>query len=125
MASLYKIFAYIFLIYSDWRRLEILGLYHDFDFRTSGEKEALYCYGMSKMTVVNELKNATKYDKVELAEMCEMICRVADTKFKAATGLTFAQKIELLLDELFVVTGYTRKDVNVQQEEQSESDDEY
>ena len=54
-----------------------------------------------------------------------MICRGADTKFKASTTLTLAQKIELLLDELFVVINYTRKEVNVTQEEQSESDDEY
>ena len=90
-----------------------------------GEKEATYCFGMSKMTVVRESATPKQYDKIELPEMCEMICRVADTKFKASTMLTFAQKIELLLDELFAVTGFTRKEVNVTQEEQSESDDEY
>jgi len=90
-----------------------------------GEKEAIYCYGMSKMTVERESKTPKNYDKVEVCEMAEMICRVADTKFKSSTMLTFGQKIELLLDELFVVTGYTRKEVNVVQEEQSESDDEY
>lgn len=90
-----------------------------------GEKEAIYCFGMSKMTVVKESVTPKQYDKIELPELCEMICRVADTKFKASTTLTLAQKIELLLDELFVVINYTRKEVNVTQEEQSESDDEY
>ena len=90
-----------------------------------GEKEAIYCFGMSKMTVVKESVTPKQYDKVELPELCEMICRIADTKFKAATTLTFAQKLEVLLDELFVITGYTRKPVNYTQEEQSESDDEY
>ena len=54
-----------------------------------------------------------------------MICRVADIKYKTATALTFAQKIELTLEELFVVTNFTRREVNVEYEEQSESDDEY
>ena len=82
-----------------------------------GEKEAVYCYGMSKMTIENELKLSKKYDKVELSELCEMICRVADSKFKDQDKLEFTQKIELLLDELFVVTNYKRKDVNMVQEE--------
>lgn len=71
-----------------------------------GDKEALYCFGMSKMTVVEETRTAKFYNKLELCELCEMICRVADSKFKNASHLTYAQKIEQLLDELFVVTGY-------------------
>ena len=55
-----------------------------------GEKEATYCFGMSKMTVVRESVTPKQYDKIELPELCEMICRVADTKFKAAGMLTFA-----------------------------------
>ena len=48
-----------------------------------GEKEAIYCYGMSKMTVVKESVTPKLFDKVELCEFCEMICRVADSKFKS------------------------------------------
>jgi len=54
-----------------------------------GEKEAMYCFGMSKMTVVEETRVAKMYDKLELCELCEMICRVADTKFKNANHLSF------------------------------------
>lgn len=89
------------------------------------EKEAIYCYGMSKMTVVKESVTPKQYDKIELPELMEMICRVADAKFKSTPGLTLVQKIELILDELFVLTGYTRKEVSITQEELSESDDEY
>ena len=53
------------------------------------------------------------YEKVEVCELAEMICRIADYKFKSSTVLSFGQKIELLLEELFVVTGFTRKEVNV------------
>ena len=74
-----------------------------------GEKEALYCFGMSKMTVIEETKTAKTYDKLELSEFCEMICRVADTKFKNANHLSTPQKIEQLLDELFQLTGFQRK----------------
>ena len=88
------------------------------------EKVALYCFGMSKMTVVSETKESKKYDRIELSEMCEMICRCAESKFKGA-GLTHAQQIEVILDELFTLTGYTRREVNVQHEELSESDDDY
>ena len=90
-----------------------------------GEKEAMYCFGMSKMTVVEETRKANLYDKLELCELCEMICRVADTKFKNAPQLSIAQKIEQLLDELFQLTGFQRKNVSNKQEEISESDDEY
>ena len=49
----------------------------------------MYCYGMSKMTVIKESVTPRMYDKVELSELCEMICRLADTKFKSAAGLSF------------------------------------
>lgn len=42
----------------------------------------MFCYGMSKMTVVEETKKAKSYERVELAELCEMIVRCADNKFK-------------------------------------------
>lgn len=90
-----------------------------------GEKETTYAYGMSKMTVEKESKTPRLYEKIEVPEMCEMICRVADMKFKTSTTMSMEQKIEIVLEELFVVTGYSRKEVNVVQEEQSESDDEY
>ena len=59
-----------------------------------GEKEAMTCYGMSKMTVIEETRTPKLYDKLELCELCEMICRIADTKFKNASHLSFPQKIE-------------------------------
>ena len=92
------------------------------------EKKASYCYGMSKMTVVRETKQAILYDRVELSELCEMIVRVADTKFKAPdpmANLELKEKIVRLLEELFVLTGYKVKNVSVVEQEISESDDEY
>ena len=47
------------------------------------EKDASYCYGMSKMTVLNEVKQSKKYEKLELPEFNEYIGRVADLKYKS------------------------------------------
>ncbi len=47
-------------------------------------KEAVYCYGISKMTVSNENGELTLYKKMYFVEFLEMICRVADAKFKSA-----------------------------------------
>lgn len=41
------------------------------------EKEAIYCYGMSKMTVTNENDDSSKYSLLQFVEFLEMICRAA------------------------------------------------
>jgi hypothetical protein len=45
------------------------------------QKDALFCYGMSKMTVANENENNKSYFKLLFVEFLEMIGRVADFKF--------------------------------------------
>ena len=47
-----------------------------------GDKEAIFCYGMSKMTVVKESVTPKRYEQIDQAELCEMICRVTESKFK-------------------------------------------
>ena len=49
--------------------------------------EALYCYGLSKMTVIDETKLNKLYDRMIIPEFVEMIGRVADVKFKNQTML--------------------------------------
>ena len=90
-----------------------------------GEKEAIYCLSMSKMTVVLETKTPKQYDIIALPEMCEALGRVADYKYRSQTSLTIAQKIELLLDDVFTFINWKRKEVSQEIEEVSESDDEY
>ena len=46
------------------------------------DKDAIYSYGMCKMTVLNEVKQSKKYDRLELPEFYEFIGRVADIKYK-------------------------------------------
>ena len=46
------------------------------------DKDAVHCYGMSKMTVIDEKLQSKKYEKVEFPEFCEYIARVADLKYR-------------------------------------------
>ena len=47
-------------------------------------KDAVFCYGMSKMTLANENEDSQKYLKMIFVEFLEMICRVADVKYKSS-----------------------------------------
>jgi hypothetical protein len=46
------------------------------------EKDAIYCYGMCKMTVANENDKNSQYFELKRVEFLEMIGRVAENKFK-------------------------------------------
>jgi len=89
-----------------------------------GEPEVKYCFGMSKMTNVNEKANFKQYFTIKEPEFMEFLVRLAHYKYS-----TWAQpihiKLELLLDELFKMIGFKRVPVKVDIEEQSESDDDY
>ena len=57
------------------------------------EKDAIFCYGMCKMTCVNEMSDSSvHYKQLRFVEFLELICRVADLKFKG----TEAEKLVLL-----------------------------
>lgn len=84
------------------------------------------CYGLSKMTVLNEeSSNVKKYHILEPVEMMELIGRVAECKYKETSGLPLQTKIEFLLDILFEVIGFDRKELGGQIEQESCSDCEY
>ena len=76
-----------------------------------GDSETTYFYGMSKMTVANEKKNYPKYDTMTLAEFCEMICRIAGYKFANLTDIILARKVEMVLDDIFNIIRYRRREV--------------
>lgn len=46
------------------------------------EKDVVWCYSMSKMTVVKEHNDYKKYQQMVLVEFLEFIGRLADCKFK-------------------------------------------
>ena len=50
------------------------------------QKQILFCYGMSKMTITNENENADGYRTIKFVEFLEMIGRIADLKFQGSEG---------------------------------------
>ena len=84
-----------------------------------------WCFGMSKMTVINEMTQQTKYTKMEFVEFLEFIGRLAHMKYKNDIDLNLVQKMEIVLDEVFAGFGLERKEVIEVIEEHSESDPDY
>lgn len=91
------------------------------------EKDATYCYGMCKMSVIQESDSAWQYKQLKFVELLELIGRIAVMKFKDSEieSLPLAKKIEYILDIMLRLVEIQRKDVNIVVNEQSESDDDY
>lgn len=92
------------------------------------EKDAIYCYGMSKMSVI-DLDSMWQYKHLKFVELLEMMGRIAHQKFKdhpdLSESMSLAQKIEHVLDIVLRMVGVERKEVNINIVEESESDDDY
>lgn len=70
-------------------------------------------YGMCKMTVREELKTAEvkgSYYAVEFCEFLELICRVANTKFRNHES-TLGIKVEQVLEPILGIIGAERIEV--------------
>lgn len=110
---------------------DAVNLFHSRSDCQISEKEVLYCFGMSKMTVPfeNEDTDAAKYDKLLFVEFLEMIGRVAEYKFRGTEleNLGLDKKIEEILDNIFAVLGKDakRKTVDIDLEENTASDSDY
>lgn len=62
------------------------------------------CWGLSKMTVENDLKQRDKYQKATLLEFLELFCRVAEQAYKDSylhKNAPLKKKVEMLMDEMF------------------------
>ena len=88
------------------------------------EKDINFCFGYCQMTVLNEERQWKTYHSLSLVEFLEFVGRLAHYKFKNQ-DMTLTSKIEFLLDDLMQGFGMERKEVNVEVEEFSESDDDY
>ena len=77
------------------------------------EKDALFCYAMSKMTVKDENEGGIiKYNVPTRVEFFEFIGRVAALKFHDYQGMTLMSKIEKVLDFVLPAYGYSRVSVD-------------
>jgi hypothetical protein len=66
-----------------------------------------------------------KYHVLETVELLELIGRVADCKYKETNGIPLENKIEFVLDILFEVVNFERKELQVEVDEESSSDSDY
>jgi len=74
------------------------------------EKEALIAYGMSKMPLVKETTENSKYKRImSNPEFYEMIGRVAEFKHKDQPHLSLSEKIGLVLDKILPIVNLKRK----------------
>lgn len=79
------------------------------------------------MTIKDEMADFEKYRKVAPVELYEMIGRAAEIKF-VGTELEDEPlhiRIEMVLDLLFPLVRFKRKEVTVGEESESQSDEDY
>lgn len=76
------------------------------------DKSVKFCFGMSKMTVQDEVVNRQEYNKLRLVEFLEFIGRVAYLKYQDEPEVELAEKIERVLDSIFAVYNFKRAEVD-------------
>jgi hypothetical protein len=87
--------------------------------------DVTYAWGMSQMTNVLETKNFVQYDDLRLVEFYEFFARLADRRFPGEER-SVDVKVEMFMDLIFPkILNKKRIPVNIEVEEDSESDDDY
>ena len=92
------------------------------------DKDVIKAFGMCKMTVVDETDDGEKkYDRLYFVEFLEFLGRLAHAKFEQSEmeGLPLAEKITILLEELFEYTGDKFKKIKTEILDETESDSDY
>lgn len=81
---------------------------------------------MAKSTVVNDIYHREDYKKVTMAEFLEFFARLAGLKFKEGPYRcdSLHEKVEHLMDIVFPIVGMIRKDVIIEEEYVSVSEEE-
>ena len=91
------------------------------------DNDLKFCYAMSKMVVTNEALSYAQYNKLQFAEWLEFIGRLGDLKYRNTPDAEepLAWKIEQVLEELIPMFGMKKNAVNLNIEDNSESDNDY
>lgn len=97
-----------------------------YDFKI-GERVVKYCYGMSKMTIINEDYQRDRYYLLDFVEFLEMIGRIALVKYEGSDmeREPLVRKIEFVVDSLFTLLNVERSEVVLEEEDISDSDPDY
>ena len=79
------------------------------------------------MNVKDEIVEFEKYDKLQVVELIEMIGRAAKLKYANSDQCEepLARQIELMLDLIFPLVKFRRREVIRDAESESASDDDY
>ena len=77
------------------------------------EKESRFCFGMSKMTVRDEVGHHDEYYKLSLPEFYEFLGRVAHARYVDEKEMPLHLKLERVLDDLFRVFAWRRRDASL------------
>lgn len=89
------------------------------------DKDAIYCFGMSKMTCVVETVGSEKsYYFLKFAEFLELMGRVAHFKF-TDPNMSLVTKLENVLDEILGTMNIKRLDPVFTVVDESEPDSDY
>jgi hypothetical protein len=67
----------------------------------ASEKEVTMCFGLSKMTVLDEVNSYDRYHRLTFHEFFEFIGRIAERKGKANIEWSPTQKVEDIMDNIF------------------------
>ena len=81
------------------------------------------CWGMSKMTIENDISQRHDYGRCSFAEFLEFFARIADQVYKERHS-SLVTKIEKLMDHMFYLLETKRKPVVVEVQYISQSEEE-
>ena len=74
------------------------------------------------MTIVDEMNQKDKYEKMLVPEFMDFLCRCAYLKYKGESQVSFVEKVERVLDVVFRLIEAKREKPNFEIEVSSESD---
>ena len=90
-------------------------------------QQAKYCLAFCKMPIKDEVQEFEKYQKLQPVELYEMVGRAAKIKYLNTDyeEEPLARKVEMILDLLFPLVNFKRREVIRDAEDESASDDDY
>ena len=90
-------------------------------------QQAKFCLAYCKMPIKDEVVEFDKYHKLHVVELMEMIGRAAKIKYQGTEyeEESLATKIEMVLDCLFPLIKFRRREVQRDEESESASDEDY
>ncbi len=86
------------------------------------ENEIKIAYSFSKMTIMDEMNQKDRYDRMLLPEFMDFLCRCAFFKYKEMPSISFLEKVERVLDIMLKQVEKRRERPNFEIDVSSDSD---